>query len=300
MYNSLPMKHLRIILLIPALLLPIHVHAFLVPERDHWRNFVLHQINLSRVEHHLAPVGIDDELTDLSQTHAEDSATSFDDSTMEIRRETYLAHVSSDGGELDDRIREMGITGASRFGENVGFRHRGPIEDPHDLLEEGILLIHKGMMDEVPPDDGHRKTILGDFTHVGVGLEFHKHKDSDLNTLFIVTDFAKFIDGRKVIIPELGENPKTIIPIIAPDKRIERQRSKRIDRLQNRIANMTRQRRETQPASKKTVSPEKTAKTLSWAERNRARVESRRSERLERLLGRVEERRRKRLERRGI
>ena len=285
------MRHFRIILLISAFLLPIHTSAFIVPERDYWRNFLLNQINLSRLENNLAPIGIDDELTDLSQTHAEDSAIVFDDSTNESRRDTYLAHISSDGGELADRIRGIGITGAIRFGENVGFRHRGPIEDPNEFMEEAILLIHTGMMAELPPDDGHRKTILGDFTHVGVGLEFHKHKDSDLNTLFIVTDFANFIDGRKVIIPALGEKPRTIVPIIATNEPIVRQ----IDRTSKRVRIRT---REVPSPIEKTVLPKIEPQTLTWSERNRTRVESRRSERLEKLLGRVEERKRKRLERR--
>ena len=291
------MRRYLIVISLATLLFPKGTHAFMIPERDYWRNFLLHQINLSRVEHHLAPIGIDDELTDLSQLHAEDSAIVFDDSTNESRRATYLAHISSDSGQLDDRIREMGITGASRYGENVGFRHRGPIEDPHELLEEGIMLIHNGMMAELPPDDGHRKTILGEFTHVGVGLEFHKHKDSDLNTLFMVTDFAKFIDGRKVIIPVLGEQPRTIVPIIAPDEQVTRQRGNKGDRVRNRVASAKRRGAIPSSVEEDKAPPEK---TMRWAERNSARMQSRRSERLEKLMAKVDERRRKRMERRGI
>ena len=186
-----------------------------VIEYDYWRSFTLSLINASRAEYGLSPVGIDGELNELSQMHANDAATHYDEATAGSRRATYILHLSSDGRTLRDRVKDRDITGASVFGENVGLRFSSGFGNVHTALEEAIRYMHEYMMAEVPPEDGHRVTILTpNYTHVGVGLELHKKAGETPNTLFLVTNFAKFIDGREVVIPAVGKRP--VSPPFAP------------------------------------------------------------------------------------
>ena len=60
--------------------------------------------------------------------------------------------------------------GIDYHSENVGAYTSGAaaLDRP---LEQVLLSIHASMMAEVPPDDGHRTTLLSrDFTHVGIGV----------------------------------------------------------------------------------------------------------------------------------
>jgi uncharacterized protein YkwD len=224
-----------------SLTLPFSALAYQVPEREYWRAYTLSLINASRVDHGLPLLGIDDELTNLSQIHANDSAVHYDDATAGSRRATYILHVSSDGRTLGDRVKDQGVTGASRFGENVGLRFSSGFRDVHAALEEAIRYMHDYMMAEVPPDDGHRVTILTpDYTHVGVGLELHKKAGEVPNTLFLVTDFAAFTDAREVVIPKVGKRPQWILPEAPPPTpsiplRNRRVRERTIDRLKRRL-----------------------------------------------------------------
>src|SRR3989344_2156916 len=266
----------RIILTALLLTFPFAAYAYRVPDRDYWHKYIVTLINQSREEHDLPAVGLDEEITEMSQVHAQDAAVSFDDTSDSSRRSSYIAHDSSDGRAFPDRVRERNFSGLLAAGENVGFRYRGPIEELQQMIKESIDLIHSGMMAEVPPDDGHRLTILGDYTHVGVGHEFHRDPKVSINTIFFVTDFGKFGQERAQNIPELGSPPA---PIYTADLRGESEE-------EPVLGNTPQVRRVvTDPSGS------------SWIERNRARMEARRSERLARLLQRVEERRQARLRR---
>ena len=260
----------RIIIGFVLLALPFSAGAYSVPEIEYWRAYELSLINASREEHGLPPVGLDDEISEMSQAHAADTAVHFDTLSEQSRRKTYLGHDSSDGKSFPSRVTEFGIDGLRAAGENVGFRYRGPIEDIHELIKESLDLIHNGMMAEVPPDDGHRVTILGDYTHVGVGLEFHKDISSEINTIFMVTDFGKFHEGRVVRIPELWNPPS---PLYRADL----------------LGSTEEQSRAPSPSKKST--------NTSWAERNTLRVASKKSARLARLMEQVNRRKQIRLER---
>ena len=212
---------LRKITAITALivLLPIQAAASPVPDREIWRTYTLSLINENRKREHLPLLGLDDALNALSQRHAADSALHFDDTSTETRHSSYLVHVGSDGRTLLERIRDRGIMGGDRFGENVGFLRRDPFTDFQASIQLAIAFLHDKMMAEVPPEDGHRKNILGDFTHVGVGLELHREAGSAVNVLFLVTDFGHFTDHRPVEIPEVGTLPTTVTPPPKPEKK---------------------------------------------------------------------------------
>lgn len=249
-----------------SLLLPLQALAYQVPERDYWRAFTLSLINASREEHGLSVIGLDSSLNELAQGHANDSATHYDDATPATRRATYIVHVSSDGRTLGDRVKDEGITGARRFGENVGLRYSSGFVDLHGAIEEALNYMHAYIMAEVPPDDGHRVTLLTPtYTHVGIGLELHREEDKSPNTLFFVTDFAEFTDGREVVIPPLGKHPvsppKESVPSI--ELRYRRVRQRTINRLQRR-----------------TIVPSSPEEPLSLAKTLKERTEERRLQRL--------------------
>ncbi len=239
-YTGTPMREFRFALFIAIFsFLPLSTFAYEVPERDYWRTFTLSLINKSREEHGLKPLGLDPTLNELSQTHANDSATHYDDASNESRRATYIVHLSSDGRTLGDRARDQGITNASRFGENVGLRYRSDFADVHAVIMEGLTFMHDSMMAEVPPDDGHRVTILRpEYTHVGIGLELHRKAGDALNTIFLVTDFAAFTDEREIVIPKVGKRPEWIVALPPPSPsaplRTRRVQQRAIDRLTRR------------------------------------------------------------------
>src|SRR3989344_2961419 len=265
------------------LALPVSTSAYKVPELEYWKSYELQLINISREEHGLPPVGLDEGISEVSQSHAADSAVHFDDSTELTRRATYLGHDSSDGKSFPTRITEFGIDGLRAAGESVGFRYRGPIGDIHEMIKESLELMHSGMMAEVPPDDGHRKTILGDYTHVGIGLEFQKDRTTEINALFLVTDFGKFNEGRMVIIPELMNAPKPLL-------RSELQ--KIVPSISPMIGNRSKRARLSMvPASSPSLMP-----SASWGEKHRMRLDSRRNKSTAQLMGHAEQRKQIRLQ----
>jgi hypothetical protein len=269
-------------------------------------------INESRAEHNLPAVGIDEELTDMSQSHAADTATHFDDSTDESRRATYIGHDSSDGRDLGDRVRNQNIKSASAFGENVAFRYRGPITDVAQMIEESIRIIHEGMMAELPPDDGHRKTILGDYTHVGVGLEFLSEAETeDLNTLFFVTDFGMYTDRRSIENPAPGPRPSVMFnknrahtPDPRPSRRTSRSTRDRVAAMKNKgdktnVIRVTYRGRRRGEIVQQTIQTPVLPIGESLQEKRAKRIAARKKERLQRLQERVEWRKMLRIQRRS-
>jgi uncharacterized protein YkwD len=276
--------------------------AYPVPEREYWQNFTLLKINRSREENGQPLLGIDVELNKLAQSHAIDTAKNFDDTDSDTRRATYLEHISSNGDTLEDRVHTLQIGNAEALGENVGFRFRQPYSDPlangenvHEALEESITFIHDSMMAEVPPDDGHRKAILGNYTHIGVGVEFHNASFIEANTLMFVVNFGRFTDGRTIRIPIVGDRPGSY----APSGRTTRESETASEYRQRKHNRFLQQKVVRGRTVEQTQQQRAQAPQQSWAERNAERIVARRNERLERLQGRVEERRLRRLQRRN-
>ena len=62
------------------------------------------------------------------------------------------------------------VGGVDYHGENAGAYSAGSGRAGLGVLDL-LLRSHQSMMDEVPPDDGHRRTVLDPhFTHVGIGV----------------------------------------------------------------------------------------------------------------------------------
>jgi len=85
----------------------------------------------------------------------------------EMARHDFLSHWSLDGRKPYHRYSFAG--GVEAIQENGGaINTNAPIAS--DDVPIHLTTMHKSMHDEVPPDDGHRKTILNPWhTHVGFG-----------------------------------------------------------------------------------------------------------------------------------
>ena len=87
---------------------------------------------------------------------------------IDMAEHAFLSHWGRDGRKPYQRYSFAGGTDAIE--ENDGATdHGAPIAAEEITFD--LILMHKSMHDEAPPNDGHRKTILGtQHTHVGFGL----------------------------------------------------------------------------------------------------------------------------------
>ncbi len=118
-------------------------------------------INRDREAHGLAAVELDPVASSAAERHARDMASSG-----------FTAHWGSDGSVPEQRYTEAG--GSDMVQENVACLFDGVARelDPSPHYEPALLeQLQRMFMDEVPPNDGHRKNILKP-THrrVGIGL----------------------------------------------------------------------------------------------------------------------------------
>lgn len=126
------------------------------------RRYMLALVNRDRATHGLGPVELDEgPPTAAGQAHAEDMA-----------RLGYLGHWGSDGSVPEQRHTEAGgadmvLENALCFTDEAKRRiDATPLIDPKQVERAESLFF-----DEVPPNDGHRKNILGSaHTKVGIGI----------------------------------------------------------------------------------------------------------------------------------
>lgn len=107
---------------------------------------VLELTNVERSKADLPPLTFNPQLTAAAQAHSEDMALN-----------NFLDHQGSDGSSPLDRIKRAGYSPVG-WAENVAAGQPTP--------EEAIA----SWMNEVPPNDGHRRNILNpDYQEIGVG-----------------------------------------------------------------------------------------------------------------------------------
>jgi uncharacterized protein YkwD len=69
-------------------------------------------------------------------------------------------------------------------GENIG--EGGPVADTTDAIAQMAVGLTQSMLNEKPPDDGHRLNILSStFTHIGIAV----YRDSS-GTVWLTQDFS--------------------------------------------------------------------------------------------------------------
>ncbi|MGC9398021.1 MAG: LysM peptidoglycan-binding domain-containing protein [Anaerolineae bacterium] len=111
-----------------------------------WPREVARLINEVRAVHGLPPLAYNETLAAAAQAHANDCAA-----------RGWCSHTGSDGAYIKERLERVGYTGAG-WAECWAQR----------LTPQGAIDI---WMDEVPPNDPHRRTLLSTWlTEVGVGV----------------------------------------------------------------------------------------------------------------------------------
>lgn len=123
--------------------------------------YVLELVNRDRSELGLEPVEWDEVAARAAKRHAQDMA-----------HHGFTGHWGTDGSVPEQRYTEAG--GDQMVQENAGCFFDGVVrelaEDPRIFPAE-LEMIQAAFMDEVPPNDGHKKNILKPLhTHLGVGV----------------------------------------------------------------------------------------------------------------------------------
>jgi len=124
------------------------------------RELLLNLINADRLKAGLSQLQLDNLANKVATAHAQEMAMG-----------QFLSHWGSDGRKHYHRFAFAGGTDAVQ--ENASAATNIQSLTPEGILED-LRDMHASMMAEVPPRDGHRKTILDPFhTHVGFGLGFN-------------------------------------------------------------------------------------------------------------------------------
>jgi uncharacterized protein YkwD len=94
-----------------------------------------------------------------------------------------LSHQCPAEPDLGTRETAAGVVW-SACGENIG--EGGPVADTNAAIAQMAVGLTQGMLNEKPPDDGHRRNILSSsFTHIGIAV----FRDSS-GTVWLTQDFS--------------------------------------------------------------------------------------------------------------
>jgi uncharacterized protein YkwD len=94
-----------------------------------------------------------------------------------------LSHQCPGEASLGDRETAAGVIWTAA-GENIG--EGGPVSDSAAAIAQMAVNLTQSMLNEKPPDDGHRQNILSStFRHVGIAVS----RDSS-GTVWLTQDFS--------------------------------------------------------------------------------------------------------------
>jgi uncharacterized protein YkwD len=123
---------------------------------------LLEQVNSERLAAGLPELQLDDLASTIATSHAH-----------EMAEERFLSHWGLDGSKPYQRYSFAGGTAATQ--ENCSAAENIESISPLRIFDD-LRDMHQSMLDEAPPHDGHRKTILDPFhTHVGFGAALNGH-----------------------------------------------------------------------------------------------------------------------------
>lgn len=121
------------------------------------RQRLLEMVNRERGQHGLSKLELDELACQVATDHAEDMLAGM-----------FLSHWGRDGRKPYQRYSFAGGTDAVQ--ENAALASDVSTA-PAEEIEITLGQLHQSMIDEVPPNDGHRRTILFPYhTHVGFGI----------------------------------------------------------------------------------------------------------------------------------
>jgi uncharacterized protein YkwD len=129
---------------------------------------VFQAINQSRAQHGLPPLTWSTALVSSARQH-----------NLAMQAANTLSHQLPGEAALGDRERQEGVNW-TWAAENIG--------ETSDQSVNGALGLHRAMMSEQPPDDGHRQNILTTSgTIVGIAILI----DQQHGVLWLTEDFAR-------------------------------------------------------------------------------------------------------------
>jgi uncharacterized protein YkwD len=126
------------------------------------REQLLKIVNAERLSAGLSQLELDDLACKVASEHA-----------LDMVKGEFLSHWGSDGRKFYHRYSFAGGTDAAQ--ENASAADNIQSVTPTAVMQD-LRDMHVSMLEEVPPDDGHRKTILfPHHTHVGFGIALQGH-----------------------------------------------------------------------------------------------------------------------------
>jgi uncharacterized protein YkwD len=156
--------------------------------RDEAERYALSLVNRDRAVVNLPPVGWDVTAARAAARHAAD-----------IARHGFTAHIGTDGSVPELRYTEAGGTGLVM--ENVGCLADAAARelDPDPTIDPAkIEEIERSFLDELPPNDGHRRNILAPHhTAIGIAVSATKGLDFACMTEEFVDDYGSLADIPK-------------------------------------------------------------------------------------------------------
>ena len=136
---------------------PFRSNSSFAEEINTLRARLLNQVNRERAQDGLSSLKLDGLANDVAQLHA-----------TEMAQNNFLNHWGLDGRKPYHRYAFAGGTDASAENDAAA-DYSAPFAS--DDFADAPMRMHKAMYAEVPPNDGHRQTILTpQHTHVGFGL----------------------------------------------------------------------------------------------------------------------------------
>ncbi|SEP68777.1 CAP domain-containing protein [Microlunatus flavus] len=145
---------------------PALASATTVNHKD-WATAVFTQLNGERARNGLKPLRWSDKLFYSAHRH-----------NLAMAQQDSLSHQLPGEASLGDRV---GVFYASSAcGENIGWNS--------NRTQAGALALETSMVNETPPNDGHRRNILST-TYVDVGVDVVD--DTTHGKLWLTTDFGK-------------------------------------------------------------------------------------------------------------
>ncbi|HEX3228229.1 MAG TPA: CAP domain-containing protein [Pyrinomonadaceae bacterium] len=136
---------------------PFHSEISFAEDINALRAKLLDEVNRERAQDGLSSLRLDRLANDVAQLHA-----------TEMAENNFLNHWGLDGRKPYHRYAFAGGTDATAENDAAA-DYSAPFAS--DDFADAPLRMHKAMYSEVPPNDGHRQTILTpEHTHVGFGL----------------------------------------------------------------------------------------------------------------------------------
>lgn len=141
---------------------PIERGRFSEEEVPLAREQLLKLVNQERASAGLSQLALDDLAGKVASEHA-----------LDMVKHEFLSHWGSDGRKFYHRYSFAGGTDAAQ--ENASAAEYIQSVTPTAVIQD-LRDMHVSMLEETPPNDGHRKTILDPFhTHVGFGIALQGH-----------------------------------------------------------------------------------------------------------------------------